>query len=79
MTIIEKLFSIQKRVLRLTRIYYWQPIENTPFTLVISYPQPHGLYRVKLKNEHDIHLLMNKGLNLTSLFNGNHWRIHPDW
>ncbi|XP_037045895.1 voltage-dependent calcium channel subunit alpha-2/delta-3 isoform X3 [Bradysia coprophila] len=68
-----------KRVLRLTRWYYWQPIENTTFTLVIAIPKPYGLYRVKLKNEHDIHLLMNKGLNLTSLFVGNDWTIHPDW
>ncbi|KAG4073749.1 hypothetical protein HA402_000973 [Bradysia odoriphaga] len=68
-----------KRVLRLTRWYYWQPIENTTFTLVIAIPQPYGLHRVKLKNEHDIHLLMNKGLNLTSLFAGNNWSIHPDW
>lgn len=72
-------FRKQKRVSRLTRLYYWTPIENTPFTLVISYPKPHGLYRVKARNEHEIRRWVSEGINITNFFSGRHWKIHPDW
>lgn len=69
----------QKRVSRTKRQYYWTAIPNSPFTLVITYPEQYGLYRVQIRYEDEIHRIHAKGNDVLSFFNGRHWKIHPDW
>lgn len=69
----------QKRVSRITRQYYWTPIKDTSFTLVVTFPESYGVNRIEPPSEDEIHLLVTRGFNLTDFFSGNHWSIHPDW
>ncbi|XP_055704194.1 voltage-dependent calcium channel subunit alpha-2/delta-3 isoform X3 [Phlebotomus papatasi] len=68
-----------KRVSRLKRLYFWTPLKETPFTLVVTYPESYGVNRIQPRTEDEIHRLLAQGHNLTDFFNGNHWSIHPDW
>ncbi|KAH7642485.1 voltage-dependent calcium channel subunit alpha-2/delta-3-like [Dermatophagoides farinae] len=56
--------------------YFYGKIDNTPFSFAIVLPEPYGSYRFKgqvdLKSE-------SKRENFTRFFEGNNWRIHPDW
>ncbi|XP_030369817.1 voltage-dependent calcium channel subunit alpha-2/delta-3 isoform X2 [Scaptodrosophila lebanonensis] len=72
-------FDEMKRVARIKRQYYWNAIKNTPFTLVISYPEQYGVSRLAIRTEQDIHRISIKGSNIRSFFDGNRWKIHPDW
>ncbi|XP_031633434.1 voltage-dependent calcium channel subunit alpha-2/delta-3 isoform X3 [Contarinia nasturtii] len=67
-----------KRVSRLKRWYYWTAIPNSPFTLVVTYPEPYGSNRIQIRNEDEIHRIQLKG-DVLSFFTGNRWRVHPDW
>uniref|UniRef100_T1H0I3 Uncharacterized protein n=1 Tax=Megaselia scalaris TaxID=36166 RepID=T1H0I3_MEGSC len=68
-----------RRVLRIKRQYYWTAIKNTPFTLVITYPEAYGINRIAVRNDEDIHRLIVNKNNISSYFAGDKWRIHPDW
>lgn len=70
---------LQRRVSRLKRQYYWTAIPNTPFTLVITYPDLYGLNRVQIRYEDEIHRIHAKGNDILSFFGGKNWKIHPDW
>ncbi|EDW35840.1 GL17474 [Drosophila persimilis] len=72
-------FDEMKRVTRIKRQYYWTAIKNTPFTLVISYPEQYGVSRIDIRSEQDIHRVNIKGTNIRSFFDGKRWKIHPDW
>ncbi|KRF79596.1 voltage-dependent calcium channel subunit alpha-2/delta-3 isoform X3 [Drosophila virilis] len=72
-------FDEMKRVARVKRQYYWTAIKNTPFTLVISYPERYGVSRVEPRTEQDIHRTYITGKNIRSFFDGKRWKIHPDW
>ncbi|XP_041769971.1 voltage-dependent calcium channel subunit alpha-2/delta-3 isoform X3 [Anopheles merus] len=72
-------FDEMKRVSRTKRQYYWTPIKNTPFTLVVTYPETYGLNRLQIRTEDEIHRIHAKGSNVASFFTGNNWKIHPDW
>ncbi|KAH8398224.1 hypothetical protein KR222_006390, partial [Zaprionus bogoriensis] len=73
-------FDEMKRVARVKRQYYWTAIKNTPFTLVITYPERYGVNRVEPRTEQDIHrTYLSVGKNLRSFFDGKRWKIHPDW
>lgn len=74
----EIVFS-QKRVSRTRRQYYWTPIKNTPFTLVVTYPETYGVNRLQIRTEDEIHRIHAKSGNVASFFTGINWRIHPDW
>ncbi|XP_037933678.1 voltage-dependent calcium channel subunit alpha-2/delta-3 isoform X2 [Teleopsis dalmanni] len=72
-------FDEMKRVARIKRQYYWTAIKNTPFTLVITYPEQYGVNRLQIRIEDDIHRLNIKGSNTLNYFNGKRWKIHPGW
>lgn len=40
-----------RRVGRLNRKYYYSPIENSPFTVVVAVPEDYGQYRVHGETE----------------------------
>lgn len=71
--------GLQKRVSRLKRQYYWTAIPHSPFTLVITYPEPYGSNRVQIRYEDEIHRIHAKGNDVLSFFEGHRWRVHPDW
>ncbi|XP_055687320.1 voltage-dependent calcium channel subunit alpha-2/delta-3 isoform X1 [Lutzomyia longipalpis] len=68
-----------KRVSRIKRQYFWTPLKESPFTLVVTYPESYGVNRIQPRTEDEIHRLLAQEHNLTNFFNGNHWSIHPDW
>ncbi|XP_054084709.1 voltage-dependent calcium channel subunit alpha-2/delta-3 isoform X3 [Zeugodacus cucurbitae] len=72
-------FDEMKRVARIKRQYYWRAIPNTPFTLVITYPEQYGVHRLSIRAENEIHRMNIKGENLLNYFGGKRWRIHPTW
>ncbi|XP_046807641.1 voltage-dependent calcium channel subunit alpha-2/delta-3 isoform X1 [Lucilia cuprina] len=72
-------FDEMKRVARVKRQYYWTAIQNTPFTLVITYPELYGVYRLQIRTEDEIHRMNIKGSNTLSYFTGKRWKIHPKW
>lgn len=69
-------FVLQKRPVFKLQHYFYGKIDNTPFSFAIVLPEPYGSYRFKgqvdLKSE-------SKRENFTRFFEGNNWRIHPDW
>lgn len=69
----------QHRVSRLKRNYYWTAIPDTPFTLVLTIPEPYGLNRLQIRYEDEIHRIHAKGNDVLSFFEGRRWRVHPDW
>ncbi|KAJ8936838.1 hypothetical protein NQ314_012154, partial [Rhamnusium bicolor] len=74
-------FDDERRIVLLTRHYYYMGINGTPFSLVIALPHKYGFNRVQHPVENDIHRIRSndkiKG-SLTQFFTGN-WTIHPDW
>ncbi|XP_071450777.1 voltage-dependent calcium channel subunit alpha-2/delta-3 isoform X1 [Hetaerina americana] len=70
-------YDDMKRVSRLRRRYYYAPIANTPFTLVVAIPEQYGMYRVHAVEE--IRRSHAEGTSVTKYFKGKKWRIHPDW
>ncbi|XP_018575433.1 voltage-dependent calcium channel subunit alpha-2/delta-3 [Anoplophora glabripennis] len=70
-----------RRIILMTRHYFYMGIEDTPFSLVIALPHKYGFNRVQHPVENDIHRIRSndkiKG-SLTQFFTGN-WTIHPDW
>ncbi|XP_055909802.1 voltage-dependent calcium channel subunit alpha-2/delta-3 isoform X2 [Eupeodes corollae] len=72
-------FDEMKRVIRVKRQYYWTAVQNTPFTLVITYPEQYGVNRLQIRTEDEIHRLSIKGSNTLSYFSGKKWKVHPDW
>lgn len=83
MTLFESFLKInvplQKRVSRLKRQYYWTAIPHSPFSLVVTYPEPYGSNRVQIRYEDEIHRIHAKGNDVLSFFEGSRWRVHPDW
>ena len=70
---------LQRRVGRMKRMYFWTGIKNTPFSLVVTYPDVYGLNRLQTRSEDEIHRVHAKGSNVVSFFSGSNWKIHPDW
>lgn len=66
------------RVSRLRRFYYWSKIKDTPFTVIVSYPESYGQSRAQY-NENEITKLVRKGSNILGLFKKQNFRIHPNW
>ncbi|XP_042896013.1 voltage-dependent calcium channel subunit alpha-2/delta-3 isoform X4 [Parasteatoda tepidariorum] len=63
-----------RRVVTRNNSYYYGPLNNTPFALVIALPEPYGRYRVKGEIE-----VKMRTEDIKQYFKGNRWRIHPDW
>ncbi|XP_046661084.1 voltage-dependent calcium channel subunit alpha-2/delta-3 isoform X3 [Homalodisca vitripennis] len=69
-------FDNMKRVMRGIRFYYYKPIRDSPFTLVVSLPDHYGRYQVDAVVE--THLLKSSKGKL-NFFEGKNWKVHPDW
>merc|ERR1719362_2411204 len=67
-------FDDMKRATVRTQDYFYHPVSNTPFSLGIALPRDHGKYRVK----GEIEVSLAK-FNISDLFKGKSWRLHPDW
>ncbi|CAH0548637.1 unnamed protein product [Brassicogethes aeneus] len=67
-----------KRILTITRHFYYMGINATPFSLVIALPHKYGFNRVQHTVENDIHRMRSNDKSFTQFFTGN-WTIHPDW
>lgn len=61
------------------RHYFWTELKDTPFTLVVSYPELYGQNRLQTRSEDEIHRVNAKGTNVLNFFSGSNWKIHPDW
>lgn len=61
------------------RHYYWTEIKDTPFTLVVTYPDQYGQHRLQTRSEDEIHRINAKNINVLNFFSGPNWKIHPDW
>ncbi|XP_046751173.1 voltage-dependent calcium channel subunit alpha-2/delta-3 isoform X2 [Diprion similis] len=73
-------YDDMQRVGRMKRDYFYQGINNTPFTVVVSLPvHGHGgSYRVHAIEE--IHRYQHqRDKDATSYFSGSNWRVHPNW
>ncbi|XP_059614107.1 voltage-dependent calcium channel subunit alpha-2/delta-3 isoform X2 [Phlebotomus argentipes] len=68
-----------RRVSRIKRQYFWTPLKESAFSLVVTYPESYGVNRIQPRTEDEIHRLLAQGHNLTDFFSGTHWSIHPDW
>lgn len=71
-----KLFVSQRRAFSLRRNYFWNTIKDTPFTVVVSFPD-HFTGRVQVP-ESEIDAMMTKGSNLAKYFKED-FKLHPDW
>uniref|UniRef100_A0A336LHN4 CSON011477 protein n=1 Tax=Culicoides sonorensis TaxID=179676 RepID=A0A336LHN4_CULSO len=67
-----------KRVSKTKRYYFWTPIEDTPYTLVITYPG-YQSNRIQTRSEDEIHRIIHSKTDILSFFLGRNWKIHPDW
>ncbi|GIY65050.1 hypothetical protein CEXT_424731 [Caerostris extrusa] len=63
-----------RRVVTRRNSYYYGPIENTPYSLVIALPEPYGQYRLAGQIE-----VKRRTENLQQYFKDDKWRVHPDW
>ncbi|GFY46451.1 hypothetical protein TNIN_133223 [Trichonephila inaurata madagascariensis] len=63
-----------RRVVTRRNSYYYGPIENTPYSLVIALPEPYGQYRLSAQIE-----VKRRTENLQQYFKDDKWRVHPDW
>lgn len=57
--------------------YYFAPLNSTPFTLGLAIPSTYGQTLVKVGKE--IQNNMNNRTNMSDLFLGQNWKVHPDW
>jgi len=64
-----------KRVTIRQQDYFYHNISNTPFTLGIAFPSKYGKYRVTGGME----LNQNRDVDPTATFDGDKWKLHPDW
>ncbi|XP_031786314.1 voltage-dependent calcium channel subunit alpha-2/delta-3 isoform X4 [Nasonia vitripennis] len=74
-------YENMKRVGRMKRKYDSAPIKNTPFTVVVSLPlfnNQVSTYHVQTKKD-PRRLNLDAGIQAVKYFEGNNWRIHPDW
>ncbi|XP_034248366.1 voltage-dependent calcium channel subunit alpha-2/delta-3-like [Thrips palmi] len=68
-----------RRVARMARRYYFQGVDNTPYSLVMATPLEYGTECVK--GSHDSSLTSAKLLSLLGSEWGPHggWEVHPNW
>lgn len=71
-------FDDMRRATRLKRHYYWTRIKDTPFTIVVTYPESFGQFRMQYREE-EMNKFFTKGSNIIKLFRDNKYRIHPKW
>ncbi|XP_052120647.1 voltage-dependent calcium channel subunit alpha-2/delta-4-like [Frankliniella occidentalis] len=54
--------------------YFYNPIDGTPFSLALALPEGYGMYETVGEEE-----IKRSTVNLSDLFKGDNWRLHPDW
>ncbi|XP_058802117.1 voltage-dependent calcium channel subunit alpha-2/delta-3 isoform X2 [Phymastichus coffea] len=64
-----------RRVTLESRDYFYAALPLTPFGIAVVLPQ-YGRYHIKVSKEID---LFHNPRNISDLFAGDHWGIHPDW
>lgn len=57
--------------------YYFAPLPSTPFTLGLAIPSTYGQQMIRVGDE--IQSNIRAGLNMSDLFRGDNWKVHPDW
>lgn len=70
-------FDKMRRVSEEKYDYYFAPLHSTPFTLGLAIPSTYGQTLIKVRDE--IHSNIKSGFNMTELFLGQNWKVHPDW
>lgn len=70
-------YDKMRRVAEVQQDYYYGPIENTPFSMGFALPSEYGQTWIKVGEEVKKNLHMN--INISSYFQGENWKIHPDW
>lgn len=70
-------FDKMRRVSEEKYDYYFAPLNSTPFTLGLAIPSTYGQTLIKVRDE--IHNNIKSGLNMSDLFVGENWKVHPDW
>ncbi|XP_054706836.1 voltage-dependent calcium channel subunit alpha-2/delta-3-like [Uloborus diversus] len=63
-----------KRVVTRNNSYYYGPVDDTPFSLAVSLPEPYGHYRVIGQVE-----VKRREEDWLQYFEGPNWRVHPNW
>ncbi|XP_058802491.1 voltage-dependent calcium channel subunit alpha-2/delta-3 isoform X2 [Phymastichus coffea] len=67
-------YDDMKRVSIRRHNYYYKKIEDTPFSLGLALPEGYGMYELHAEQE-----IRHTHTNVTQWFQGNHWKVHPDW
>lgn len=57
--------------------YYFAPLNYTPFTLGLAIPSTYGQTLIKVDEEIKNNRFEKK--NMSKLFLGQNWKVHPDW
>lgn len=57
--------------------YYFAHLNTTSFTLGLAIPSTYGKTLIKVGDE--IRNNINKGINMSSLFSNQNWKVQPDW
>lgn len=57
--------------------YYFAPLMATPFTLGLAIPSTYGQTLIRVRDE--IRNNIKSGLNMSDLFVGQNFKVHPDW
>nr|CAD7461514.1 unnamed protein product [Timema tahoe] len=70
-------YDDMKRVASEKHNYYYAPLTGTPFTMGIALPEGYGDFTIKVVDT--IKTFQQKGINIADYFNGNNWKIHPEW
>ncbi|XP_049832562.1 voltage-dependent calcium channel subunit alpha-2/delta-3-like isoform X1 [Schistocerca gregaria] len=70
-------YDDMRRVMSEERNYYFSGLEGTPFSLGISLPEGYGKFYLRVNDIIKDHA--RKGKPVTNYFQGNNWKVHPNW
>lgn len=70
-------YDKMRRVAEVKQMYYYGPIDNTPFSMGFALPSEYGQTWIKVGDEVQKNLHMK--VNISDYFKGQNWKIHPDW
>lgn len=70
-------YNNMQRVSREKFDFYYQSIKRTPFTMALALPNRFGYYAVQVPDE--IHKNKHARVPIQSFFDGDNWKIHPEW
>ncbi|KAI4468324.1 voltage-dependent calcium channel subunit alpha-2/delta-related [Holotrichia oblita] len=70
-------YNNMQRVSREKFDFYYQSIKSTPFTMALALPNRFGYYAVQVPDE--IHKNKHARVPIQNFFDGDNWKIHPEW